>query len=144
MWGKPQGRDFDKRLEQARQEKQLFEQEQQIRDIKRSMRRWNPPTTTKLLMAFILINCSAVEIYSMVAMWHLQDLSALYSLITAVVTESLSFAVYCAKAYNETKQEELIKLQRDQMALDNASPADDGMDESADPEAAGNQEEKEP
>lgn len=69
-------------------------------------------------MAYIFINCTVVEIYSMVAMWHLGDLSSLYTLITAVVGETVSFAVYAAKSYNETKQEEIIKLERDKMAQD--------------------------
>ncbi len=51
----------------------------------------------------------------MVVMYKLQNLDALYSLITAVITESISFAVYAAKSYNETKQEELIKLERDKL-----------------------------
>lgn len=64
------------------------------------MRRWKPPTTTKLIMFFIFLNCTIVEIYSMVVMWYLADLSSLYALVTSVVTESISFAVYAAKAYN--------------------------------------------
>jgi len=50
-------------------------------------------------------------------MYMLQDLSSLYALISAVVTESISFAIYAAKAYNETKQKELIKLERDRMEM---------------------------
>ena len=46
-------------------------------------------TTTKVLMYFILINCSVIEIYSMIAMVVLSDLSSLYSLIGAVVSESI-------------------------------------------------------
>lgn len=75
------------------------------------------PTTTKVLMAYIFINCTAIEVYSMVAMWHLSDLSALYSLITSVVTETMAFAVYCAKAYSETREEERIKLERDRLDI---------------------------
>ena len=70
-------------------------------------------TTTKSLMAFILINCSIVEIYSMVIMFVLHDISALYSLIGAVVGESISFAIYCTKSYKENKEEAINKLERD-------------------------------
>jgi len=104
-------------LERVRQEKELFDERQKIHEVKIQMRRWKPPTTTKVLMAFIFGNCTAVEIYSMAVMYLLQDLSSLYALITAVVTESISFAVYAAKAYNETKQEEFIKLERDRMEM---------------------------
>ena len=70
-------------------------------------------STTKKLMYLILINCTAIELYSMWVMYHFADLSALYSLIGAVIGESLSFAIYCFKSFNETKEEEIMKLQRD-------------------------------
>lgn len=70
-------------------------------------------TTSKLLMYFILINCTVVEVYSMVVMYLLADLSALYSLIGAVVTESISYAIYCAKSYQSKREEVASKLARD-------------------------------
>lgn len=117
--------DYNWALEELERERQLYtkqkevwDKQSEIRDVKRSMRRWQPPSTTKVLMAYIFLNCTVVEIYSMVAMWHLQDLSALYTLITAVVGETISFAVYAAKSYHETKQEEIIRLERDKMSVD--------------------------
>lgn len=58
-------------------------------------------TTSKLAMYFIFLNCSIVEIYSMVAMWFFSDLSPLYSLIGAVLGESVAYISYCAKAAKE-------------------------------------------
>ncbi|MCD8216711.1 MAG: hypothetical protein LUD01_01465 [Clostridiales bacterium] len=107
---------YEKRLEQARRKKEIYDQRQQIYEIKKEMRRFRPPTTTKILMAWIFGNCTAVEIYSMAVMYLLQDLSSLYALITAVIGETISFAVYAAKAYNETKQEEAVKLERDKQS----------------------------
>ena len=46
-------------------------------------------------------------------MYHFSDLSALYSLIGAVVGESLSYAIYCAKSFNDSKEEAKSKLERD-------------------------------
>ncbi len=106
---------YERQLEEMKLRQQVFDKRSELIEAKRSMRRWNPPTTTKVLMAFIFLNCTVVEVYSMAVMYLLQDLSSLYSLITAVVTESISFAIYACKAYNETKQEELIKLERDRM-----------------------------
>lgn len=71
-------------------------------------------STTKKLIYFILLNCTIVELYSMWAMYVLSDLSALYSLIGAVITESISFAIYAVKAFNETKEEERLRFERDQ------------------------------
>lgn len=118
--------DLERQLEAAKQEKAIWDRQAEIRSIKRSMRHWKPPTTTKLLMAYIFLNCTVIEAYSMVVMWRLGDISALYALISAVVTESVSFAVYAAKAYNETKQEELIRLERDKMAQPQPDAPDDG------------------
>jgi hypothetical protein len=52
-------------------------------------------------MWFIFCNCTAIELYSMVAMWHFADLSALYALIGAVVGESITYISYNVKACRE-------------------------------------------
>ena len=57
--------------------------------------------TSKVAMFFIFLNCSIIEIYSMVAMWYFADLSPLYSLIGAVLGESIAYISYCAKAKKE-------------------------------------------
>ena len=57
--------------------------------------------TSKLAMAFIFLNCTFIEVYSMVAMWYFADLSPLYSLIGAVLGESIAYISYCAKAKKE-------------------------------------------
>lgn len=103
---------------QLEEEEELYKKRAEIKELKKSMRKFQKPTTTKLVMAFIFINCTVVEVYSMWVMWYLLDLSSLYALITAVISESISFAIYAAKAYNETKQEELISLERDRMDLE--------------------------
>ena len=70
-------------------------------------------TTTKVLMYFILANCTMIEIYSMIVMFVLKDLSALYSLIGAVIGQSVSYAIYCTKSFKETKEEAINSLERD-------------------------------
>jgi len=107
-----------RRLEKLNQRKEIFDQRREIHETKKSMRRiWIPETTSsKKYVRFILGNCTAVEAYSMVAMWVKDDLSALYALIGAVVTEGVAFAVYAAKAYKETEREEANKLERDKQA----------------------------
>ena len=46
-------------------------------------------------------------------MFVLGDLSALYSLIGAVVGESVTFAIYCYKSFNETKEEQRLQFEKD-------------------------------
>ena len=140
MWSE---KHFDREMErverekrQCDKEKELFDKRLEVKMVKRSMRTFKFPTTTKVIMAFLLINCTAVEVYSMVVMWKLANLDALYSLITAVVTESISFAVYAAKSYNETKQEEIIKLERDKMSITEAASESGENDPELNPEEA--------
>ena len=89
-------------------------------------------STTKLLMLFIFGNCTIVEVYSMWVMYVLGDLSALYALIGAVITESISFAIYCVKAFNETKEEERIRLEREKFEYEAGIYADEVVEEAAD------------
>ena len=76
-------------------------------------------STTKLIILFIFLNCTVVEAYSMWVMYKLVDLSALYALIGAVITESISFAVYCVKAFSETKEEEKLRFERERFNAEN-------------------------
>lgn len=60
-----------------------------------------PLTTTKKLALYIFINCTIVEIYAMIVMFIFRDLSSLYTLISAIVTEGFGFAIYCYKSTKE-------------------------------------------
>lgn len=80
--------------------------------------RINKFATHKAVMYFIFINCTVVEIFSMRAMIMLADLSALPTLMVAVITESMSYAVYCAKSYSGTKQEKIQELDEKKFELE--------------------------
>lgn len=97
------------KLEKRKKIQEISEIENECREIKEKKKK----STTKILMAFILGNCTIVEIYSMIVMFVLNDISALYSLIGAVVGESISFAIYCTKSYKENKEEAINQLERD-------------------------------
>lgn len=60
-----------------------------------------PPNASKVALAYIFISCTAVQLYSMAAMWHFADLSALYSLIGATVGETIAYCAYAAKSAKE-------------------------------------------
>lgn len=69
--------------------------------MKRNKKKRTKLTTSKKALWFILINALVVEVYSMVVMWHFGDLSALYSLIGAIIGEGVAVASYYAKATKE-------------------------------------------
>ena len=76
--------------------------------------------TTKLVMAYIIINCTIVEIYSMWVMVKLQDISGLYTLITSVIGETIAFLVYAVKSTKENTQGGIIY---EKMKLENTPPS---------------------
>ena len=60
-----------------------------------------PPNASKVALAYIFLSCTAVQLYSMAAMWHFADLSALYSLIGATVGETIAYAAKATKENTE-------------------------------------------
>ena len=78
--------------------------------------------TTKVLIGFIFGNCTIVEIYAMVVMYRLGDLSALSTLIASCITEALSFAVYGCKSYLETREEKRIEIGMANTAIPEIEP----------------------
>lgn len=88
-----------RKIERAGERKQLKDELRAKRQEYWPPKKW--PSTSKMAMAYIFISCTAVQIYSMVAMWHFGDLSALYSLIGATVAEGIAFCSYEAKSARE-------------------------------------------
>ena len=74
--------------------------------LKADMAKYKKPLSmSKKMLIYIVVNCTVVQIYAMVAMFVLQDLSALYALITAVVGETIAFFIYEIKAARENTSE---------------------------------------
>lgn len=78
-------------------------------------------STTKLVMLFIFLNCTAVEVYSMWVMVEMQDISGLYALITAVVGETMSFLIYALKSTKENTEGGIVY---EKMKIENMPPLD--------------------
>ena len=60
-------------------------------------------STTKLVLAFLILNMVVIEVYSLYAMLALGDLNALPVLITAIVGECISILGYMVKASIENR-----------------------------------------
>ena len=108
-----------------KKEEMKLEYRKKRSEISELRRQYNPlydklckMVTHKFFMYFIIINCTVVEIFSMRAMIKFADLSALPVLITAVITESISYAIYCAKSYSGTKQEKIQELDNKRFELE--------------------------
>ena len=95
-------RAFEAELRRIRTKNRKIQRKRALRAERRKYRlriKW--PTQSKLGMWYIFISCTAVQIYSMAAMWHFADLSPLYALIGATVGEGLTYYAYTAKAKAE-------------------------------------------
>lgn len=98
----PEERAFEAELRRIRTKNRKIQRKRALRAERRKYRlriKW--PTQSKLGMWYIFISCTAVQIYSMAAMWHFADLSPLYALIGATVGEGLTYYAYTAKAKAE-------------------------------------------
>lgn len=92
-------------------EKVILERKQKLREEKREMRKPKKMSTTKFLIGFLFINCTLVELFTGWATaqslkisyttGNPMDFSPLVTLIGAVVTEVMGFAVYAVKATKE-------------------------------------------
>lgn len=92
-------------------EKVILKRKQKLREEKREMRKPKKMSTTKLLVGFLFVNCTIVELFTGWATaqslkisymtGNPMDFSPLVTLIGAVVTEVMGFAVYAVKATKE-------------------------------------------
>lgn len=102
---------LQKQLQLWQLEKQIIIQRQDLqKDIKQTKNRYKGQrkklSTSKFLMLFLFISCSAVEFFTIFLTFKslslgYVDFSALQSLITAVVAEVVGFAIYALKSTKE-------------------------------------------
>lgn len=111
-------REYYKKLAKARAHKRDVEQRQEIKALRDYGKR--KIETSKILAVYLIVLFTGIIIYSLIAMWHFRDLSHLSTLITAFVSEVITFLIYCAKAFFAKKNEEEVALQRDQIDHNNA------------------------
>lgn len=96
-----------------REQKKLLLRKLELREDKKAVRRkfFPKPSTTKILMWFLFLNCTVVEVFTGYAtlqsfslareMNIAPDLTPLVTLIGVVVGEVIAFAVYAVKSLKE-------------------------------------------
>lgn len=87
------------RIRQAGERKRLRDELRAERQRYFPPRKW--PPTSKLALGYIFASCTAVQLFSMAAMWRFGDLSPLSTLIGATVGEAISYCAYVAKSTKE-------------------------------------------
>ena len=107
-------RKIEKSLEDWQKDKPLLIAEQDLIQEKKDVKNRNKITkqgltTTKRLMLFLFISCTAIQIFTLIITAYsmsqgVYDFTALQMLITAVVGEVVAFAVYSIKSLKENTQ----------------------------------------
>ena len=92
-------------------EKDLIERKQKIKKEKKALKKNNKISTTKWLILFLFLNCTAVEIFTgwataqslknSLITGQMVDFSPLITLIGAVVGEVMGFGIYAIKSMKE-------------------------------------------
>lgn len=113
-------------------EKNIIERKQKIRDEKKKLRFSKKIPTSKLLIGFLFVNCTIVEIFTgWVTVKSLNmsfmtgnpvDFSPLVTLVGAVVTEVMGFAVYAVKATKENTVNGITYMAAQQSFLNDNDP----------------------
>ena len=111
--------DYARLKEKALKELEIRTIKNEIRDINKKGTKLQrlgyflASSTSKLMMTYIFVLCTIITIYAMIVMYLKEDLSALPVLITAIVGETISYAIYSVKAYKGKKSEVDAQLERD-------------------------------
>lgn len=105
---------IEKSVEDWQKDKPLLIAEQDLIQEKKDVKNRNKITkqgltTTKRLMLFLFISCTAIQIFTLIITAYsmsqgVYDFTALQMLITAVVGEVVAFAVYSIKSLKENTQ----------------------------------------
>lgn len=98
---------LEKKLQQWEKKREYIIAKEKIKAEKQEIKNKYKPSTSKFLMAFLFINCSIIEIYTMfviilsMKMGFEADFGPLQMLITAVVAQVIGYAIYSLKASKE-------------------------------------------
>ena len=98
---------LQKQKQQWKIQKDLIIQQEQLKNQKREIKnKYKKLTTTKLLILFLFLNCTVIEIITFILTFKsfqtgAPDFSALQMLITAVVGQVVSFSIYSLKSLKQ-------------------------------------------
>ncbi len=104
-----------KKITEWEQDKQLFIAKENIKNEKREIKKESKKiTTTKLLIFFLFGSCTVIQIFTLyiilksINLGLSTDLGPLQMLITAIVVEVVSFAIYSIKSLKQNVKNGII------------------------------------
>ena len=117
-------KDYQDKLRQVKLQNLSNARKESLRNEKtkyKSKPWWKRIETSKALAIYLLVLMNLIVIYALVAMWHFGDLSYLGVLITDVVAQIVTYAIYCVKAFKGKQAEEEMNFRRDQLEFEDTS-----------------------
>lgn len=109
---------------------------QEKKELKQKYNKSKMPSTSKMLIAFLFISCTLIEIftgYVTIRSFQLAemtmmspDLSPLISLIGSIVSETIGFAIYAIKSTKENTKGGIV-YDSAMAQINNAMPTDEGF-----------------
>lgn len=100
---------FENEKNKALEHAKKVKQKQELYEIRHSNDRPKEKLSfSKMAFIFMIINCTCIEIYALIAMFYFGDLSSLSTLITSVVGECVSFVAYEYKSMKENSSSGIV------------------------------------
>lgn len=134
---------INQQKEQWQKQKEYLLKKQQIDEQKQEFKPKKKLSTSKILMFFLLLNCTAIEIFTGIItvmniniareMCMTPDLTPLVALISAVVGETVGFAIYSVKAAKQNCRGGIVYQQamfqaNKSLIYENQEEINNGMD----------------
>lgn len=107
--------EFNSRLAKIQRENESKERKRKLKEEKSKFKKKLKIETHKFLAFYLFVVFNIVLVYSMVAMWVLEDLAYLGVLITDIVAQILAYVIYCVKSYKGKKEEEQLKFEKEKL-----------------------------
>jgi len=97
--------EYNKKLKKIKKQNESFLRKQELAEMRlKTKKEKSKKTTTKIVMFYLFTVLNLVLIYSLIAMWHFEDLTHLGVLITDIIGQIIVFLVYCLKSAKENSQ----------------------------------------
>lgn len=97
--------EYNKKLKKIKKQNESFLRKQELAEMRlKTKKEKSKKTTTKIVMFYLFTVFNLVLIYSLIAMWHFEDLTHLGVLITDIIGQIIVFLVYCLKSSKENSQ----------------------------------------
>lgn len=104
---------FDKEMAKLKSENEQLRLRKELQAEKAKYRKKPKMEMSKKFAIYLFVLLNVIVIYSLIAMWHFQDLSYLGTLITAIAAECITYITYCTKSYKAKTNEEALNYARE-------------------------------